>query len=266
MMVSRNNHGLRDESGFTIPELISVMIVTTIFTGLLVYFTFNFWRGTATLSADSETFVTRLNASDSLRDLIGASSGLVSQNGLADANTGSADPTNPSGQFWLPIHAVPGTISVGSGNTITPVLYFRQPALNTSKDFVMNGTQPYENEFVLYMNAATKQLLLRSLANPNVINNKTITSCPASAVTPACPADRIIADSINSITLRYFSRSGNLIDYHSIVDPTTGDYIGPDFPSVEVVEANLQLFKKSQLHGGQDTSSQTVIRIALRNS
>jgi Tfp pilus assembly protein FimT len=259
----RYAHG---QQGFTIPELISVMIVTSIFTGLLVFFVFNFWRGTATLASDSDTFVTRLNASDVLRDLIGESSGLVSQNSIPDPNTGNPDPSNASGQYWVPIHAVPGTISVGTGNQITPVLYLRQPALDTSKNFAMNGQQPYENEFVLYLNASTKQMRLRSLANSSVISNRTKTSCPASAATSACPLDRLIADNVSGITLRYFSRSGNLIDYHSILDSTTGDYIGPDFPSVEVVEVNLQLFKQSQLHGGQNTSNQTVIRIALRNS
>jgi Tfp pilus assembly protein FimT len=257
---------LHGQQGFTVPELISVMIVTSIFSGLLVFFAFNFWRGTATLANDSDTFVTRLNASDVLRDLIGESSGLISQNSIADPNTGNADPTNASGQFWLPIHAVPGAISVGTGNAITPVLYFRQPAVDTSKNFAMNGQQPYENEYVLYMDASTKQLRLRTLANGNVISSRATTSCPPAAVTGACPADRLLAESVSSVTLRYFSRSGNLIDYHSIVDPTTGAYIGPDFPSVEVVEISLQLFKKSQLNGGQDTANQTVIRIALRNS
>ena len=129
----------------------------------------------------------------------------------------------------------------------------------------MNGTQPYENEYILYLDGTSKQLLMRSLANSSATNNATKTSCPAALASASCPADRIIADNIDSIDTRYFSRSGIGINHQSIVDPTTGSYIGPDFTSVEVVEFNLRIFKKSTLHGGADTSSQTVIRVALRN-
>ena len=66
--------------------------------------------------------------------------------------------------------------------------------------------------------------------------------------------------------MRYFSRSGNTIDYHSVTDSLTGEYIGPDFPVVEVVEFKIKLYKKSRLQGGQDTSNETVIRVALRSS
>jgi hypothetical protein len=131
----------------------------------------------------------------------------------------------------------------------------------------MNGTQPYQNEYVLYLNGTAKQLLLRTLANPNAPGNAATTSCPSAAATSICPADRIIAEDVASIDMRYFSRAGNTIDHNSIIDTSVSPnvFIGPDFTSVEVVEFNLHNFRKSSLGGGTDTSNQTVIRVALRN-
>jgi hypothetical protein len=241
------------------------MVVTVIFSGLIIYFALSYWRAAATLENDMESYVSRLNAGDKLRDSFNAASGLVTQNSIVDSNTGNADPVYPSNEYWIPIHAVPGNKPMGAAGTITPLVYFTQPAVNTTKNFIMNGTQPYENEFVLYMDGTSKELRMRSLANPAAVNNATKTSCPPSIATTTCPADRVIAENIASVDTRYFSRTGIAINYQSIIDPTTGTYIGPDFTSVEVVEFNLRVFKKSTVNAGADTSSQTVIRVALRN-
>jgi prepilin-type N-terminal cleavage/methylation domain-containing protein len=258
---------LNNESGFTLPELLSVMVVSLIFSGLIIYFAFDYWRATATLDNDSQTFVSRLTAGDKLRDNLNVASNLIIQNSINDTHTGNPDPAYASNYFWLPIHAVPGNTAVGASGTTTPLIYFQQPAVDSSKSFIMNGTQPYQNEFVLYLDGTTKQLLLRTLANSAAPSNAAVTSCPSSAATSICPADKIIAEDVASIDMRYFSRSGNTIDHNSIIDTTVtpNAYIGPDFPSVEVVEFNLHNFRKSRLGGGTDTSNQTVIRIALRN-
>ncbi len=253
------------QRGFTIPELLSVMIITIIFSGLIMQFTFTYWRLSATLSNDLETFVGRLNAGDRLRDTMNETSGLIIQNSIADSNANNPDPTISSGEYWIPLHAVPQNVPVGSSST-TPLLYFRRPSIDTSKAIIMNGTQPYEDEFVFYLDGATKKLFVRTLANASATGNSRTTSCPPADATTSCPADKVIATNIESVDMQYFSRTGNLINYTSIVDPDTGAYIGPDFPSVEVIEFNLHVFKKSTLHGGVDTKSQTVIRVALRNT
>lgn len=253
------------QAGFTVPELISVMAVSALFSGLIIYFAFQYWRSTATLSNDLETFSSRLTAGDRLRESINASSGLIVQNSIADDNTGDPDPAIPSGDFWVPLHAVPVTVAMGASGTYTPVLYFRSPSINTSGDIILNGVQPYEDEFVLYLDGTSKQLRMRVLANASAPSNRSTTTCPAGLETTSCPIDRLIADNISSIALRYFSRSGNLIDYTSIIDPIGGGYIGPDMPTVEVAELTLYIFKKSTLQGGADTTSQTIVRVALRN-
>jgi hypothetical protein len=254
-----------NQAGFTIPELISVMVVTTIFSGLIIYFAFTYWRSSATLESDMETYVSRLNAGDSLRDSFNEATGLITQNSIPDSHTGKPDPAYPSNLYWTPIHAIPGNTAMPASGSVTPLVYYSRPAVDSSKNYIMNGTQPYLNEYILYLDGSTKKLRQRTLANPAATGNAALTTCPDSAASSSCPADRTIAEDIQSIDLRYFSRTGNLIDYSSIIDPLDGSYIGPDFPAVEVVEFNLHTFRKSIVHGGADTSSQTVIRIALRN-
>lgn len=253
------------EGGFTIPELLIVMAVTLILSSLVFDFAINFWSSSATLQNDSATLATRLNTGDVMREALDASSGLIDQNSIPDANAANPDPTaGPT--YWLLIHAIPSSIPVGASGTTTPVMYWRAPSIDTSKNFIMNGVQPYQDEFVLYLNGTTKQLLLRSLANPAATRNGLKTSCPTVQASSMCPADRVVATDVSSVDTRYFSRSGNTIDYTSIVDPNTGAYMGPDFPAVEVVELTVHLYHKSTVHNGADTSNEVIIRVALRNN
>lgn len=253
-----------DASGLTIIELVITMTLTLMFSGLVLSFFLDLWGSTATLQNDSETFVVREDAGDSLRDIFNSAAGLISQNGIPDLNTNNPDPAIAAGTYWLPIHAIPTPTTMPASGT-TPVLYFESPSTDSSKNFIMNGTQPYKDNFVLYLDASTKKLMMRSLANPSATGNRTVTTCPPASATASCPADRTIATDVSSVNKRYFSRSGNTLDWTSITDPLTGDYIGPDFPSVEVLELTLNLYRKSVLHGHTDTTNATIIRIAFRN-
>jgi hypothetical protein len=253
------------QAGFTVPELIIMMVVTTLLTLLVFSFAVSFWSTTATLQSDSDTLATRLNADDALRRLLESSSGLIEQNSILDPYAANPDPVSGN-NYWVTIHAIPGNTPVGTTGTTTPLLYSQAPSIDASKNMIMNGSQPYQDQFVLYLNGTTKQLLLRNLANPSATGDQLKTSCPANHTTSTCLADRIISDNVSSVDTRYFSRSGNTIDFTSITDPNTGNYAGPDFPAVDVVELTLHLYHQSTLHGGTNTLNQTTIRVALRNS
>jgi len=250
--------------GFTLVELLVVMVLTVMFSGIIMTFFLDLWGSTATLENDSETFVTRQDAGDKLREAFNAATDLVIQNGIPDSNPGNIDPSDPTGTYWLKLHAIPGTTNMPTSGT-TPLLYFEAPSVTSSKTFIMNGVAPYQDNYVLYLDASTKSLKMRTIANPAAAGNRVTTSCPAASASASCPADKTIASDISSVSTRYFSRSGNLLDWTSITDPVTGQYIGPDFPSVEVVEVTLHLARKSTLHGGTDTSNETIIRVAFRN-
>lgn len=254
-----------NEAGLTIVELLAVIITSSIIIATISAFALNFWTNTAVVQSDEDTLVSRLNAGDFLRDLVDSAVGLIDQNDLSDPHPGKTDPADPSGSYWIPIHAIPQTVSMGAAGTITPVIYMNRPSIDTSKNIILNGSVPYQDDVILYLDGSTKQLLARVIANPYAPNNRATTTCPTAYVSSSCPHDIVVSDNVQAVDTRYFSRSGNTIDYTSITDPNTGEYIGPDFPSVEVVELNLKLFKKAQLHNGADTSNQTIIRIALRN-
>lgn len=254
-----------NQSGLTIVELIVVMSVSFAMIGLVTGFALNFWGNTVSLSNSQNTLVSRLNASDYLHKSIGQATGFVNQNDIQDNNTGAPDPAIVSGKYWVPVHAIPGLIPIGAAGSTQPVFYYRQPSINTTKNIAMNGKIPYEDNVILYMDGTTKQLRSRVLANTSAPANQARTTCPPVTVTASCPADRVIADDVTGVNLRYFSRSGNLIDYSSITDPVTMKYSGPDYPSVEIVELTVKLFRKAQLYRAADTTTQVVIRVALRN-
>jgi len=255
---------MTNQKGFSLPELLIVIILTGLFSALILSFTFGYWRYGFLLQADLDTLTTRLNAGDFLREAIGTSSGLTIQNSISDAHPGAPDPSNSS--YWIPIHAIPGDKAVGASGVITPLIYFRHFSLNSSGQYIMNGSQPYEDEYVLYLDGTTKSLMQRSLANQGASGNRLKTSCPPNFVSVSCPADKTVATDLSSINMRYFSRIGNLLDYTSIWDSTTNSYAGPDFTAVEVVEFTINISKKPTFQKTNATSNSTIIRIALRNS
>jgi prepilin-type N-terminal cleavage/methylation domain-containing protein len=254
-----------DQSGFTLPELITVMIVSTLFSALVLFFGINYWRYGYLQEADLSTLVTRLNAQDYLRENISTSSGLIIQNSLPDTHSTVVDPLFVSGEYWKPIHAIPGTTTLGTTGA-SSLLYYKRFSVNSSNAYIMNGTQPYEDEFILYLDNPTKQLRVRALANPNAIGNKLKTSCPPALASDTCPADKVVADNLSSVAIRYFSRSGNPIDWTSLYDSVNATYIGPDYPNVEVVEFTLNMTVRPVFQKANATQNTTVIRIALRNT
>lgn len=254
-----------NQQGFTLVELVVYMTLAVMFTILVFSFMFDFWGSAATLENDSETFVTRQDAGDSLRDRLNSAAHLISQNSIADTNREVNEPTDTTGTYWEIIHAQPKTITMPASGSYASVIYYEAPSIDSSKNYIMNGNQPYDDEFVLYLNGSTKQLLLRTLVNPSASGDRLKTSCPASAATSSCPADTIIASDITAVDTRYFSRSGNTIDYTSVTDPVSGLPVGPDFPSVEVVELTLHLGRNSTVNGSQSTANETIVRVALRN-
>lgn len=262
---------MRRQEGFTIPELIIMMVVTSILTLLVISFMMSYWGGAARLQNDSMTLASRLNAGDALRDALNVSSGLISQNSIQDSNVGATDPVAGNG-YWLQLHAVPGTTTMPIGSNISPVFYFQAPSVTSARTFIMNGPQSYKDEFVLYLDGASKTLKLRSLINASATGDRLKTSCPPATASATCPTDRVIAEDVQSVDTRYFSRSGNTVDYTSIVEkdaygnpvvPTV--YIGPDFPSVEVVELTVHLYHKATVAGAANTANQVIVRVALRN-
>ena len=110
-----NNH---DQDGFTIVELLVVMIISSLLIGVLTGFALNYWGRTVGLSNSQATLISRLNAGDYLRNGIDSASGLITQNALPDPHVGNVDPADGTGTHWIPIHAVPTTITGGDSGDL----------------------------------------------------------------------------------------------------------------------------------------------------
>lgn len=250
------------ERGFTITELLIVIVATGVLSGLLFTFTFNFWKASYSQQSSLDTLSTRLNAGDILRSLVSSSTGMIVQTSIPEDNVLAPDADEP--KYWEEIHAIPDTISANDGE-ITPLVYFKRMSFDGNREIIFNGTAPYEDEYILYINGSERVLYLRSIANPDASGNTLKTSCPPDSATDTCPADRVIAENIASVDMRYFSRTGNPVDYTSVTDPETGEYIGPTFPFVEVAEFKLNITNKPPFQKTETTQVSTTIRVALRN-
>lgn len=251
------------QKGFTLVEVMIVMIVSAVLFGLVFAFFWEYWQYAEKSQSDIDTFTTRLDASDYIRDVVGTTSGLIIQNSIPDPNT--AVPETAGSSYWRIIHPVPSNIAV-SGSEDKPILYFKRFAQDSSRNFIFNGTNPYENESLVYL-SRQGELRVRDLANPAAAGNTLITTCPPSLATSSCPADKMLVDGIASVDVRYFSRSGNLLDYTPYWDPDLGAFVnGPDFPAVQVVEYTLNISKTAATQSTATTKSSTIIRVALRNT
>ena len=249
------------QAGFTLVELLVAMLIASFMTILILGFTLDFWGSMGVLSSDEATFVERENAGDRLRTLFNVTSKFINQNSISDSHPMAAADSS----HWELLHAVPTTIVMPASGSYAPVFYFTAPSVNASKSFIMNGASPYYDEFVLYLNGTTKQLVLRQLANPGASGDTVITSCPAAAASSSCPADVAISGDLTSVDTNYYSRSGNIINYQSSTDPDTGEYNGPDFPNVEVVQLTLHFSRRATINGAAPSISQIVVRVAPRN-
>lgn len=251
------------QRGFTIPELLIVMIAGTLMFGLIFNFLWEYWRFGEKAQTDFEVFAKRLDAGDYIRETVGTSSGLITQNGIADANTNVVDSiAGPS--YWQTIHPVPNTLT--TNGTDQPLLYFKRYSQAADKTYILNGSLPYEDEFIMYL-SDNGQVRVRALANPAATGNNLQTSCPPSIASSSCPADRVIIGDVQSVERRYFSRSGNLLDYTPVYDTVLGAYVyGPDYPAVEVLEFTIAVQKRAFTENTNSTINETIIRIALRNT
>lgn len=243
-------------------EMLVAIVLTALLTAVIFDFAFSYWHFAYRQQSDQEAMIERLNASDFLRDSLGTSSGLINQNSIPDSHVTVADPAQPSGEYWEILHAIPG---LKSGASDVPLMYYKRFSFDTNGNVILNGTNPYEDEFILYLSGSTKELRLRTLANPSASGNRALTTCPPTAASASCPADKVLAHDITGVELQYYSRAGNLVNFTSSTDPLTGEYNGPDYSSVEVAQLTLNLARKPLFQSTETTKSATVIRLALRN-
>lgn len=262
-MIDKSLKTIKTKAGFTIVEVTIVIVASGIIFGLVFSFFWEYWQYAEKAQADNDTFASRLDASDYIREIVGTSSGLITQNSIVDSTANVVDPIAGAG-YWIMMHSIPQTFTSSSSDQ--PLLYFKRFSQNSSKDFIMNGSAPYEDQYVMYL-SDTNELRIRTLKNNSATGNILVKSCPPSSATTTCPTDKVLIGSVESVAVRYFSRSGTLIDYTPYYDVAIGATVnGPDFTSVEVIEYTIKVSKKAFTQTTNTTQSETIIRIALRNT
>lgn len=270
---------MTDQRGFTLVEMLIVVIMTSILSMVIFGMGYQYLKQAASLNARTNFYGDRLNAADFLRQNVGMSTGLLNQNSLGDSNVLVPDPDDATGTLWLSIHAIPGTF--GSASATTPVVYYSQHALNASGQRIMNGTEPYQNEYILYHHGPSSELRVRTLANPSAAGNTAVTTCTTAV--SGCPKDRVLLTGVKTVEMRYFSRAGEDIDFRSSCDPdlyycagTTPPACeqvppytgcnGLDFAQAEVAQFKIRVEKPIESDRNHSIYNSTIIRIALRNA
>lgn len=259
--------------------MIIVIVMTTVISMIIFAMGYQYLKQAASLNARSNFYIDRLNVADYLRQNIGLSTGLINQNSLADNNTIIPDPADGTNTHWKPIHAIPG--SFGTTSDTTPIVYYSQDALASDGTAIMNGTTAYQNEFIMYHDGPSSELRIRALANPLAVGNVTQTTCTTAV--SGCPKDKVLLTGVQTVEMRYFSRSGEDIDFRSSCDPDvyycagttpaaceqTEPYTGCnglDFSQVEVAQFKLKVRKVIESDANHSIYNSTIIRIALRNA
>lgn len=121
---------------------------------------------------------------------------VLANNTIADANA----PGAPSNQFsWAS--------TAGSGNPL--VLAVPSRASDGSVIWT-DGTHSaiYTDNVIFYLNATTKRLYKRTLANSSAPGNSAVTTCPPTSATSLCPADADVVDDVANMTTNYLKADG----------------------------------------------------------
>lgn len=185
--MSANTKSIK-QAGFTIVELaIAISVLSILMIGLLAFMFNSFALVTrngvlSEMNIDSQNLL-RVTA-ETLR--YGA--------GVRQNNTVS-DPNQPSGGWTTSNSAFVIIISV--------------PALDSSKNYIMNSDtgEPYLNELVYYKDGT--RLRERILANPSASGNNLTTTCPDSAASSSCPADKVLIDNVKDMVFTLYDQDNN---------------------------------------------------------
>lgn len=214
------------QAGFTLVELV---VVVTVLAVIAVVF-----LGMCT------SFFVVINRNNHLQEMTVSSQNLIRStveairygDGVRQTNQ-ITDPNAPAGGW-------------NTSNTAF-VIIIPIPALDSSRNYIIDPDtgSPYMNELVYYKNGKT--LMKRTLANPSATGNRLRTSCPPASATSACPADRVLAEFVKSMTFTLYDQNA---------DPTTTASLARSVKITLDMERNAP---------GSPLNLTSTIRVTLRN-
>ncbi len=224
MLDNTNNKKL--EAGFTIPELaISITVVGIIMVGLLSAVTYYF----ANMTRNNNFIEMTVNSQNFLRTTVEElryGAGVRQSNTITDSNA-PVDGWDTSNDDFVIVIAV--------------------PAVDSDRNYIIDPLtgEPYNNELVYYRQS--DNLYRRTLAHPDAGGNILTTSCPESAASSTCPADKELVEYLDDIVFVLYDQ-----DNATTTDPLLA----------RSVEINLTLSRDTF---GQPQTLNNTIRTTLRN-
>lgn len=175
----------KNQQGFTLVELnITMALMAIVAVSFLAVFT-NFLVVSSRTNATIEITSESQNLLRVMVEELRYGAGVRQTNSIADPN-GPVGGWNTDNSNFVIITAVPAQDSANQ--------YIIDPDTGS----------PYLNEFVYHKSGS--KLYKRTLAHPNATGNKLKTSCPAAAASSSCPADRELAQNINTMSFTLYDQ------------------------------------------------------------
>ncbi len=213
------------QSGFTLVELLVVMIIMGILSLSLANFIAT-WLQASNLAQNRSTLLyTAENALDTMTQDIQLS-------GDADLNNRYPDPYAPGGLY---------------GWTSGPqVLVLAKVAVDKYNNVIYSDSAKYislkDNE-IYFLSGST--LYRRTLSSGNA-SDVAVTTCPAADATPSCPPDTVIANNVSNLNFSYYDANENIV--------------APD--DARSIQAAITVFQKS---GVKTITASYTTRMVFRN-
>lgn len=185
-MSDNNTHS--QQSGFTIVEVSIAIAVGAMIAVVYLSVVANFL---VTMNRNNQQVEMTLSSQNLLRSTV---ENIRFGDGVRQTNL-IADPNAPGG--W------------NTSNT-SFVVILAVPAVDTNEEFIIdpNTGSPYMNELVYYKQGSN--LLRRTLAHPDAVGNKLVSSCPPESSTPTCPSDNTLAPYVTSMVFTLYDQDGAL--------------------------------------------------------
>lgn len=179
------------QSGFTLPEVIVALTLSSVLIGIIIGFMVNSLSQYGITNARAEL----LNEAQIALD-IAANDIRLSAN--ADANNRWPDENGPG--------APDVTLGWESNGT---TLVLATAAEDGDGNILFSDSANYishKNNSIYFVQSGA--LYKRVLAAPSVSGNTAVTTCPEDSATPTCPADRLLLRNVESFTVKYFNEQG----------------------------------------------------------
>lgn len=209
---------MKNQSGFTITELLVSVAISSVMAFSILYLTVYFMgdlyraRASAELAIESQTLLRTIVEDVRLAD------SLKSTNANAD----------PQATVW-------------ATNDPSNVMIIALPALDSSRDIIYDSTTtlPYVNEVVYHTNGSS--MYRRVLIDPSATGNISVTQCPEAIVTSTCPPEKLFTENLDDLTFTFYDST----------DTTTSDAT-----QARSVQITVSLSKK--IYGKEVAFSNTI--------